>query len=994
MTPNNDHPQAPTIFEESSAESWVDIHDPKSIEEQIMKEENSKLDNSPTDGVNDSTQNSMRRQLAVSSLINPPFSVIPKESSVELAQFPSSCDSPDMKMSSMIRSHSSTTQRLAGTPDEVDSGAVTYAELSLERNNTFSEEQYKGNGQDFLPGTHQGLVGVPIPRYPGSFRRGNVGGESMGGIMDTASSPSQTQYATIMSSNDVVPMNIPSVPLSLVTTAAKPTLSRDLTIATSPIVGGTSDYMLMSPPPPMATPPVPTTIIPSSLNVANNSNNINNNVSSTAINLSSIPSGSTNNYSGSSSSTSSLKRQTSIGNGSNCGARSNISTLERNRRRISMLGLDEGQITSSLMTSSLTGSVSNPRDPSSSLITSPSSQSSYNPLSDGGGIDREDITGGDEDASVYTLMSPTGATATETSCVPIPGANIQNTTKTTHQISQSFQYNRASNNSSLNRRSGRRSVGSNHKDAFVGDFTSTKHTQSQNIPGEEEQDPYVHMSPSGASNGTTSYKNSISNNYNGGKHGISGNIVPENKCDINTPLEHYDAYERGSNNAQSQNAEESSFQSGSRRGSKSSLSHLGSSPSAALTSHLSGPLLPLYTDVSHSSTATSNLDQQDDSSPYLLMSPVNSEDKPIAKEESESLVNHSALSSSMRTHSSSSNPLYSGMRRHRNRVSNSGSKRSSMCSDTDPGTVLFSNSSMKGASGSSSNVEATEWSGAMIGKNDAKQGSRNSSLSGTPIGSLPSYNPSTSLHDYKKAVGGSQQGCSEKVNLMSEYNDDVYVPLSFGDDDPSSGRTMPLQDHEIALSQSRQSTSSTSGNIQIPPRHGHQRSVAQRMSPASSGSLISGTPNSLKGVDSFSAHTSELSKSNNDDRDATTVGRKSDLSHHEEHKPSFIHNRAYSLSSSNRPPTVSSSNSSIGSALVPANRQNTTGDVVTGKLSTTINSGTSPNTMAARLGSWFRTRAGSVPSRPSINGRRNRTQSEGEKNGIEASKLPENHQLE
>jgi len=107
-----------------------------------------------------------------------------------------------------------------------------------------------------------------------------------------------------------------------------------------------------------------------------------------------------------------------------------------------------------------------------------------------------------------------------------------------------------------------------------------------------------------------------------------------------------------------------------------------------------------------------------------------------------------------------------------------------------------------------------------------------------------------------------------------------------------------------------------------------------------------------------------------------------------------IHNRAFSLSSSNRPPTVSSSTSSIGSALGPACRQNTTGDNVTGKPSATINSGTSPNTMAARLGSWFRTRAGSVPSRPSINGRRNRTQSEGEKNGIEASKLPENHQVE
>ena len=982
MTPNNDHPQEATIFEESSAESWVDIHDPKSIEEQIMKEENMKVDNISAVVDNASTQGSMIRQLGMTSLLHPlntnppPLSIIPKESSIELGQFLNSCDSPDMKMSSLVRSNTTDVKKASDNVDDVDSGAITYAELNL-KNNAFTEDQYKGNGTDFLPGTHQGLVGVPIPKYPGGFRRGNMGGESMVGIMDSASSPSQTQYATIMNSNDTGSMNIPSVPLSLVTTAAKSSLSRDLTIATSPIGGGASDYMLMSPPPPMATPPVPTNVTPSSLNVANNSNNINNNISSAAINLSSITTGSTNNYSGSSSSTSSLKRQTSIGNGSNCGVRSNISTLERNTRRISMLGFDEGQITSSLMTSSLTGSVSNPRDPSSSLITSPSSQSSYNPLSDGGGIDREDITGGDEDASVYTLMSPTGASASETSCVPIPGANSQNATKP-HQISQSYQYNRASNNSSLNRRSGRRSVGSNHKDAYAGEFTTTKHMQLQNTPGEEEQDPYVHMSPSGTSSGTTSHKAPQSNNYMGAQY--SGNGVSDNKCDINKRLEQYDVHERSSSNAQSQNAEESSFQSGSRRGSKSSLSHLGSSPSAALTSHLSGPLLPLYTDVSHSSTTTSNLDQQDSTSPYLLMSPVNAESKPIVKDESESSSSVGPCSSA-RGNSSSSNPLYSGLRsRHRNRVSNSGSKRSSMCSDTDTGTVQFS-SSIKGTSGSSSNIEATDWSGSTMVKNDGKPGSRNSSLSGTPIGSLPSYNPSASLHEYKNAV-------------VSEYNDDVYVPLSFGDDDSSSGRTMPLQDHEIVSSQSRCSTSSTSGNIQIPSRHGHQRNVTQRMSPASSGSLISGTPNSFKGVDAFSSHTSELSKSNNNDRDASIIGRKDDLTYQEEHKPSFIHSRAFSLSSSNRPPTVSSSSSSIGSALGPANRQSNVGDVVTGKSTAANNSGTSPNTMAARLGSWFRTRAGSVPSRPSMTGRRNRTQSEGEKNGIEAPKLPENHQLE
>ena len=55
--------------------------------------------------------------------------------------------------------------------------------------------------------------------------------------------------------------------------------------------------------------------------------------------------------------------------------------------------------------------------------------------------------------------------------------------------------------------------------------------------------------------------------------------------------------------------------------------------------------------------------------------------------------------------------------------------------------------------------------------------------------------------------------------------------------------------------------------------------------------------------------------------------------------------------------------------------------------------GTSPNTMAARLGSWFRTRAGSVPARPSMDGkRRHRTQSEGEKSFEPSISLPENEQ--
>ena len=66
-------------------------------------------------------------------------------------------------------------------------------------------------------------------------------------------------------------------------------------------------------------------------------------------------------------------------------------------------------------------------------------------------------------------------------------------------------------------------MGSNHKDAYAGEFTMTKHMQLQNTPGEEEQDPYVHMSPSGTSSGTTSHKAPQSYNSMGAQN--SGNTV-------------------------------------------------------------------------------------------------------------------------------------------------------------------------------------------------------------------------------------------------------------------------------------------------------------------------------------------------------------------------------------------------------------------------------------------------------------------------------------
>ena len=73
MTPNTDHPPEATIFEEGSAESWVDPHDPKSIEEQIMKEEEVNEDGCPEQEKNQCEQrqhNMMKRQQGMSSLLH------------------------------------------------------------------------------------------------------------------------------------------------------------------------------------------------------------------------------------------------------------------------------------------------------------------------------------------------------------------------------------------------------------------------------------------------------------------------------------------------------------------------------------------------------------------------------------------------------------------------------------------------------------------------------------------------------------------------------------------------------------------------------------------------------------------------------------------------------------------------------------------------------------------------------------------------------------
>jgi hypothetical protein len=1005
MTPNADHAQEATIFEESSAESWVDPSDPKSIEEHIMKEEEIKDAKKKTPN----HHHLMNRQIGTSSLIGrvgedmSPFhySMTNHTSNVGLGKFTGNSESSsDIKRASSLHANiSHAANKIDEVVDAADSDAstISYAQLSLEKYNDAPGQV--GNKaiatNDFLPGSHPALIGVPIPRCQNSFKRGVMGGEPHFGL---ASSPSQTHYATILNANDMSSTNIPTAPMYLVTSTSKTT---DLTIATSPLGrgGGSSDYMLMSPPPSLATPPVPNSVNYALSVTPNSNNNANNN------NLSSVAT----NCSGSSSSTSSLKRQQSLGNGSNCGARSNISTLERERRRLSMLGLDEDRITSMLMTSSLTGSVSNPRDPSSSLITSPSSQSSYNPLSDGGCLDKEDLTaGGDEDASVYTLMSPTGGAST-TSQVPIPGASSPNSTSTARQISHSFNPSKTHSISSLNRRySGRRSVGNNYKDVIPSE--SAVSNQPSNIDfkqcDDSESSNYVHMCPPSSTVSATSFvppnvrscdteKDNLPagnmSSYHGSEHNRSGRLTEDQVPNMAHP---YRAIE-----------ESSSSTTGSRRGSKSSLSHLGSSPSAALTSHLAGPVLPLYTDLGNCSTT--NFDQSSDVSPYLLMSPVESTDeKLLLRDECDNPTSQTLSAAALK--GSSNISMHPVVRtRHRNRMSNSGSKRSSMCSDGGTGNIPISSPNLVGSVEANKNVETAEWlsntfSGSSVGCKSG--GSRNSSLVGTPIGSLPT---SSSLHHYKDAVDGvgaetylSKQRSSHKDNILPEYSDDVYVPLNFGDDDATVGsHDMPLQDHEITLSQ-RRSTSTASGNIQIPARQGQARNALPRMSPASSGSLISGaTPSSFKGMDAFPSQASGFSECNIEERETPNKEDKKDRSQNcDGPKSSIIHGRAFSMSSTNRPSTVSSSNSSIGSSMGQGSKQNTAkvqGQVTKDKTNavSATQAGTSPNTMAARLGSWFRTRAGSVPARPSMDGkRRHRTQSEGEKNFEPSISLPENEQ--
>merc|ERR1712141_516139 len=109
-----------------------------------------------------------------------------------------------------------------------------------------------------------------------------------------------------------------------------------------------------------------------------------------------------------------------------------------------------------------------------------------------------------------------------------------------------------------------------------------------------------------------------------------------------------------------------------------------------------------------------------------------------------------------------------------------------------------------------------------------------------------------------------------------------------------------------------------------------------------------------KGMDAFPSQASGFSECNVEERETSNKEDKKDRSQPcDGPKSSIVHGRAYSMSSTNRPSTVSSSNSSIGSSMGQGSKQNTAKvqGQPTGKTNAVnaTQAGTSPNTMAARL---------------------------------------------
>jgi hypothetical protein len=240
--------------------------------------------------------------------------------------------------------------------------------------------------------------------------------------------------------------------------------------------------------------------------------------------------------------------------------------------------------------------------------------------------------------------------------------------------------------------------------------------------------------------------------------------------------------------------------------------------------------------------------------------------------------------------------------------------------------------------------------------------------------------PGTPVHmrsDSSSSIGGTQYGGARpKQSSRSKRS-------SFCSDGDGGGRWSPSpggvggpddnQNAEYAMMDYSYSRTA----IPIPRGGGTSNPTSGWMSPASSGSLVSGTPNS-----SDARFPSELSRGapylTQADDDDEKAGAGTQL--RPPLRPFIIGAGKTVSTSSNSSLSGRSRTSSLTSRFIdiPSSlSKNKLSPAQLGK--TPPPSGQSPN-IIARFDSWFRSRAGSVPSRPNLGGRRrHRTQSEGEK---------------
>ena len=201
-----------------------------------------------------------------------------------------------------------------------NSPIIDYAELRLET--TVSEQNNKCNTTDGVACRNPVHIGLPTHQGRNPLKQDII----EAGPQSTSSSV--TEYAEIMNTNYVTHPNTPTAPIYLVTSSCKTTTPSDHSITSLPVNkrNSSSDYILMSPTSPLAIPPTSFSfdVLPE---IASSNNNADSNNSSFV----------SKSYSGSnvSSSHANLEPSPSIGGFSVAGR--NISTPERERRRLSTI---------------------------------------------------------------------------------------------------------------------------------------------------------------------------------------------------------------------------------------------------------------------------------------------------------------------------------------------------------------------------------------------------------------------------------------------------------------------------------------------------------------------------------------------------------------------------------------------------------------------------------------------------------------------------------